>query len=92
VRELLQEVQQAAYRALFRGDNRIEVEDISVVKNGENSPKPEEDSATTDFQTQVQTFKRNLVLRALEQTNNNQVHAARLLGIDRGSLRRILEG
>ena len=92
VRELLQEVQQAAYRALFRGDNRIEVEDISVVQNGENSPKPEEDSATTDFQTQVQTFKRNLVLRALEQTNNNQVHAARLLGIDRGSLRRILEG
>jgi DNA-binding NtrC family response regulator len=92
VRELLQEVQQAAYRALFRGDNRIEVEDISVVQNGENSPKPEEDTATTDFQTQVQTFKRNLVLRALEQTNNNQVHAARLLGIDRGSLRRILEG
>jgi DNA-binding NtrC family response regulator len=92
VRELLQEVQQAAYRALFRGDNRIEVEDISVVQNGENSPKPEEYSANTDFQTQVQTFKRNLVLRALEQTNNNQVHAARLLGIDRGSLRRILEG
>lgn len=91
VRELLQEVQQAAHRTLFRGDNRVEEEDISVVRAGKNSSKAEGSGEVTDFHTQVQTFKRKLILRALEQTNNNQVHAARLLGIDRGSLRRILE-
>lgn len=91
VRELLQEVQQAAHRALFRGDNRVEVEDISVAQSKQVSSQIDNATGTTDFHREVHLFKRTLILRALEQTNNNQVHAARLLGIDRGSLRRILE-
>lgn len=92
VRELLQEVQQAAHRALFRGDNRIEAQDLSDGRGGEvNETDRKTNSGAADFHTQVQIFKRNLVLQALSQTGNNQVHAARLLGIDRGSLRRILE-
>jgi DNA-binding NtrC family response regulator len=93
VRELIQEIHQAAHRALFRGDNQIMVEDLSgVVRGGAEMRELERAREISDFNSKVKAYKRALVKEALEKTGNNQVHAARLLGIDRGSLRRVLEG
>jgi two-component system nitrogen regulation response regulator GlnG len=39
------------------------------------------------FENVVVTVKRQLLLRALRQTDGNQVHAAKLLGITRSTLR-----
>jgi two-component system nitrogen regulation response regulator GlnG len=39
------------------------------------------------FEDVVATVKRQLLLRALRQTDGNQVHAAKLLGITRSTLR-----
>ncbi len=93
VRELIQEIQQAAHRALFRGDDQIMVKDLSQVVAGGGQIRDSEGAGESrDFNGKVKAYKRGLVLEALEKTGNNQVHAARLLGIDRGSLRRVLEG
>jgi len=43
------------------------------------------------FHEKVESYKRALVEDALREHNNNQVHAAKALGMDRSSLRRILE-
>jgi two-component system nitrogen regulation response regulator GlnG len=39
----------------------------------------------------IPTVERELVIQALKETNNNQVHAARLLGITRATLRKRIE-
>ncbi|HJS07666.1 MAG TPA: helix-turn-helix domain-containing protein, partial [Pirellulales bacterium] len=39
------------------------------------------------FEDVVATVKRQMLLRALRQTEGNQVHAAKVLGITRGTLR-----
>jgi DNA-binding protein Fis len=69
------------------------VEDLSgVVRGGAEMRELERAREISDFNSKVKAYKRALVKEALEKTGNNQVHAARLLGIDRGSLRRVLEG
>jgi len=39
----------------------------------------------------ISTVERELVIQALKETNNNQVHAAKLLGITRATLRKRIE-
>ena len=39
----------------------------------------------------ISVVERELVIQALKETNNNQVHAAKLLGITRATLRKRIE-
>jgi len=39
----------------------------------------------------IPVVERELVIQALKETNNNQVHAAKLLGITRATLRKRIE-
>jgi two-component system nitrogen regulation response regulator GlnG len=39
----------------------------------------------------ISAVERELVIQALKETNNNQVHAAKLLGITRATLRKRIE-
>ncbi len=45
-----------------------------------------------NFQEKVQQYKSRLVKEALLQNSNSQVKAAQILGIDRSTLRKIIEG
>jgi two-component system nitrogen regulation response regulator GlnG len=45
------------------------------------------EGSTTLYQESLDRMERQLLRRVLEETNGNQVHAARILGITRGSLR-----
>jgi DNA-binding protein Fis len=39
----------------------------------------------------ISTIERGMILRALQKTNGNQVHAAQLLGMNRSTLRGKME-
>jgi DNA-binding protein Fis len=45
--------------------------------------------AGASFHEQVESFKRDLVRKALTECAGNQVQAALLLGVDRGTIRRL---
>ena len=45
------------------------------------------EGSTTLYQESLDRMERQLLRRVLEETHGNQVHAARILGITRGSLR-----
>lgn len=49
------------------------------------------DGGQEKFQDIITTIEKNMVKRALELTKGNQVHAAKLLGISRNTLRKKLE-
>ena len=83
IRELEGVVQSAAYRAQFEGRGEIVRDDIS----GSASPISGEREG---FHARVSDFKMKLVQEALQRHGGNQVKAARELGLDRMSLRRIL--
>jgi DNA-binding NtrC family response regulator len=85
VRELLAAVEHAAFRAVYRGANVVECVDFNAV-----SPmKPDENHL--DFHTQVERYKIRVVEEALAECHGNQVQAAKRLGLDRGTIRRILQ-
>lgn len=83
VRELEAVVEGAVYRAHVAGRNAICPDDIAIPASVGASQAP-------GFRDKVEHFKRRLVDEALAAAHGNQVHAARALGIDRSSLRRIL--
>jgi DNA-binding NtrC family response regulator len=49
------------------------------------------ETATRSFEDEVRSFKRRLIERTLSQTDCNKVQAARLLGIARSSLHRLID-
>ncbi len=83
VRELEAAVEGAAYMAQYRGTVEIAAEDIRCGRSCAG-PSPGTLSA------RVAEYKQKLVREALGQNNGNQIRAARALGIDRTTLRRIL--
>lgn len=85
VRELEAAVEGAAYRARFAGRNRIALVDIHLTTDARPA------SSQTDFHSRVEAFKRTLVDEALARTGGNQLRAAAELGLDRGTLARILK-
>ena len=87
VRELQGVVETAAYHAHFRRRSQIEAEDLSSSSGEGSGPVRRIDPS---FHDQVERFKVTLIEGALVQTGGNQVHAARLLGLDRSTLRRVL--
>jgi DNA-binding NtrC family response regulator len=97
IRELNAVVEAACFRARYDRREFISPEDIRLVMHpgsnshtlpvSENSPVPE--NAGSLFE-QVEDFKKSVIIRALDKADGNQVVAARLLGIDRGTIRRAL--
>jgi len=83
VRELEAVVEGAAYRAQYKQHTRIHSDDILL--NFEST-----DSATGSFHDQLQAFKSKIINNALAEHMGNQVQAAKALGLDRSTLRRIL--
>lgn len=84
VRELQGVVERAAYHAHYRERLGITIDDIGAlaIQN--------EDRRESSFHEQVEDFKTRLVRQALDRCKGNQVRAARMLRLDRSSLRRIM--
>jgi DNA-binding NtrC family response regulator len=97
IRELHGAIETGAYRAHFNGRSTIERGDLSL--GGKRLEAQEKSSPVVahtqvsmsgvSFHEQVESFKRNLVQQALESCKGNQVQAALLLGVDRGTIRRL---
>jgi len=88
IRELEAIVEGAAYRAQYRGANLIDADDITL--KGAISSNSAKDSPK-NFQEQVEDFKIKLLETALKKHDGNQVKAAKELGMERSTLRRIVE-
>ena len=85
IREFQATLEQALYRAHFRGSTTIDVCDIPFSQQAHKEPI---DGSISEL---VKQFKAKLVKDALLQTSGNQVKAASMLGINRSTLRRILD-
>lgn len=89
IRELQAVVEGAAYRAQFEGRFEIKDSDVAIQAAGVGSY----DFVPGDgFHDQVNFFKLKLIRDALSRNAGNQVHAAKELGLDRSTMRRLLSG
>lgn len=85
VRELKNLMERAI---LMSPGNVLELKDLSP--NSETTPLPERDGKTTDLALpplSLREMEEKLILRALEKTNGNRTHAAKMLGISIRTLR-----
>lgn len=84
VRELYAVIEGGAYRAHYAGRAIVESDDIqigfSTLRGG----------CAKTLHDQVEALKVTIVEEAMRQCGGNQVQAAKSLGLDRGTLRRIL--
>jgi DNA-binding NtrC family response regulator len=99
IRELHGAIEGGAFRANFRGRSVIDLGD--VVLGGKPAGISRADAADSakvfasnateraSFHDQVEVFKRDLVRKALQECEGNQLRAALLLGVDRGTIRRL---
>ncbi|MCI5064524.1 sigma 54-interacting transcriptional regulator, partial [bacterium] len=99
IRELEGVIEGASAHACFYGRHEVLPEDVTLhsinprtqdavqqsALSVEENPSPQE-----TLHSQVALFKKNVVKRVLEENGGNQAQAARSLGIDRTTLRRIL--
>jgi DNA-binding NtrC family response regulator len=85
VRELEAAVEGAAYRALAQGRTTIMAVDVAV------PGRAAERRDVLSLPDQIEEYRLKLVREALDKCGGNQVQTAKLLGIDRTSLRRIIE-
>lgn len=85
VRELQAVVESAAYRAAFYQRKTIDEADLQIQqkKSGTSTPQT--------FRERIRNFELQLVRESLANANNNQSQAAESLGLDRSTLRRILD-
>jgi len=83
VRELQAVVEGAASRAQFAGKVYIDEDDVCL-------PSDHVRSGSTNFHEQVNVFKRQLIEHALLRSQHNQARAAKEIGLDRSTMRRIL--
>lgn len=84
VRELHAVVENAAYHAHYHGRSFITRQDLSSTHG---TPSRHE---TLSFHERVERFKSDLVEEAIARCEGSQARAARMLGLDRGTLRRIV--
>lgn len=85
IREFQATLEHAVYRAHYRGSTVIDLCDIPSLQQAHTAPV---DGSISEL---VKHFKAKLVNDALLQTGGNQVKAASRLGINRSTLRRILD-
>jgi DNA-binding NtrC family response regulator len=86
IRELQGVVEWAAYRAQFHGRAKICADDVVI---GSQVEVATSGTHPRDFHQQVEIFKKRLVRQALEASDGNYVHAASMLGVDRGTVKRL---
>jgi DNA-binding NtrC family response regulator len=84
IREFEAVVEGAVFRAQFEQRSIVEASDVHVLSR---SPSGSE----LTFSDQVEEYKRKLIQDALDKNAGNQAKAAQSLGLDRSTLRRILE-
>ena len=84
VRELQGVVENAAYHAHYHGRTTITRDDIPATFGASTT------KLQLSFHERTERFKRHLVEEALARSDGSQVRAARMLGLDRGTLRRIV--
>jgi DNA-binding NtrC family response regulator len=89
IRELQAVVEGAAYRAQFHSRFEILEEDI-VLRDDEGVVGTFEEPDGGSFQEKILFYKKKLIRDALEQNGGNQVKAAKVLGLDRSTMRRII--
>jgi len=97
IRELQGAVESGAYRAHFNGRSTIQQQDVHLAGVARSEVSSQVHSAVegggqvtgASFHEQVESFKRDLVRKALTTCAGNQVQAALLLGVDRGTIRRL---
>jgi DNA-binding NtrC family response regulator len=65
----------------------VQVEDLGI--SGLSRPVANVDGDPQLFHDRLEAFKRRLVREALDACGGNLVHAARHLGVDRGTIRRL---
>jgi len=83
----VRELQNVVERAVVVCDNsQIHLADLAPEFTGGVS-----ETGCLLFDEEVRNFKRRLIERTLAQTGYNKVHAARLLGIARSSLHRLID-
>ena len=87
VRELQAKVESAAYRAAFIGRRLIESEDLEL----DEKQSKQQRLAGLSFRERIQNYELQLIRESLAKHHNNQSRAAASLGIDRTTLRRVLE-
>ena len=89
IRELHGTVERGVYYAHHRGRSVVLPEDLRI----QNTVRTEESHTMQPqlFHDQVEMFKRRLVREALVACAGNHVHAARSLGVDRGTIRRLAQ-
>ncbi len=88
IRELQAVVENSVYRAAYNNKQIVNINDIEIREENKTSPQ---NIYNSSFRDQVKDFELKLIKKALKDTNNNQSKAAKLLQIDRSSLRRILK-
>lgn len=84
VRELEACIENAAYRAQFKNRSEVCPEDLKLNYASHGSQN------ARSFAEQVEHFKLKLINDALAEHGGNQLKAAKTLGLDRSTLRRIL--
>ena len=87
VRELEGVVESAVARAQFEGHSTVRESHVTL---GLQSSSRESSNEQESFFERVESFKMKLVKEALVKSDGNQVMAAAALGIDRGTVRKIL--
>ena len=85
VRELYAVIEGGAYRAHYDGRSSVENDDIHI------GFSTAEGAGAQTLHDRVAALKVSIVEDAMRQHGGNQVQAAKSLGLDRGTLRRILE-
>ncbi len=83
VRQLENEVQ----RALVLASDVVREEDLSPALRGEGDSAPD----AMDLKGQIQALERRLIRRALEASGGNQTQAAKLLGVSRYGLQKMMK-
>jgi two-component system response regulator PilR (NtrC family) len=87
VRELEATLEGAVWRATLAQRHVLVAQDIELQSHQEGA---QPGSSKASFSQQVEALKRELVKQALSRHAGNQVQAARELGIDRATLRRLM--
>ena len=87
IRELEAVIEGGAYRAQYRRSNFIETKDLNIAQTNLTDSHGK---TPKNFQESVEDFKIQLIEESLLRHEGNQVKAARELGMERSTLRRII--
>jgi arginine utilization regulatory protein len=84
VRELQGIIENAAHRAQLANRTEIYPQDIQLESPRERAP------FTRSLNERIEDLKRRLIQEAVAECRGNHLQAAKILGVDRGTLRRVL--